>query len=162
MSHTEFVILLQMIDLSFFISDPPHLLKTLRNSLKSSTHGQSTRYMWNDEYNILWNHISDLFYEDLEYGMHLLPNITLEHINLTSYSKMNVRLAAQVLSTTVSKVLKEFAPSYTAGTSKYCQYINNFFDCLNVRVPNAIELIKDGKVVNKKMGRLLTRRWEGC
>ena len=63
---------------------------------------------------------------------------------------MNVRLAAQVLSTTVSKVLKEFAPSYTAGTSKYCQYINKFFDCLNVRVPNAIELIKDGKVVNKK------------
>ena len=118
--------------------------------------------MWNDEYNILWNHISDLFYEDLEYGMRLLRNITLEHINLTSYSKMNVRLAAQVLSTTVSKVLKKFAPSYAAGTSKYCQYINHFFDCLNVRVPNAIELIKDGKVVNKKMGRLLTRRWEGC
>ena len=100
------------------------------------------RYMWNDEYN--------LFYEDLEYCMHLLPNITLEHINLTSYSKMNVRLAAQVLSSTVSNILSEFAPSYTAGTSKYCEYINNFFDCLNVRVPNAIELIEDGKLVNKK------------
>ena len=103
-----------------------------------------------DEYNILWNHVSDLFYEDLEYGMHLLPNITLEYINLTSYSKMNVRLAAQVLSSTVSNVLREFAPNYTAGTSKYCEYINNFFDCLNVRVPNAIELIEDGKLVNKK------------
>ena len=76
---------------------PPSSTKTLRNSLKSSTHGQSIRYMWNDEYNILWNHISDLFYEDLEYGMHLLPNITLEHINLTSHSKMNVRLAAKFL-----------------------------------------------------------------
>ena len=71
---------------------------------------------------------------------------------------MNVRLAAQVLSSTVSNVLREFAPSYTAGTSKYCEYINHFFDCLNIRVPNAIEIIEDGKLVNKKMGRLLTRR----
>ena len=106
--------------------------------------------MWNAEYNILWNHISDIFYEDLEYGMHLLPNITLEHINLTSYSKMNVRLAVQVLSSTINNVLREFAPSYTVGTSKYCEYINNLLDCLNVCVPNAIELIEDGKVVNKK------------
>ena len=109
MSLTEFIILLQMTDLLFSSlppppPPPPHLLKTLHNSLKSSTR-QSIRYMWNDEY-IFWNHISDSCYEDLEFGMHLLPNINLEHINLTSYSKMNVILAAQVLSSTVSNVLR--------------------------------------------------------
>ena len=134
----------------FFISDPPHLLKTLRNSLKSSTHGQSVRYLWNDGFTIAWNHISDMFYEDLECGLHLMPKVSLEHINLTSYSKMNVRLAAQVLSSTVSNVLREFAPSYTIGTANFCQIINTLFDCLNVRVPNTVKLFDDkGNVINK-------------
>ena len=134
----------------YFISDPPHLLKTLRNCLKSSAHGQTTRYMWNDGFHILWNHISDLFYEDLECGLHLLPKLTVDHINLTSYAKMNVRLAAQVLSSTVSNVLKDFAPSYTAGTAKFCEMVDNFFDCLNVPVPNTVKLLEDGLTVNKK------------
>ena len=55
---------------------------------------------------ILWNHISDFFYEDKECGLHILPNLSNEHIKLAPYSKMNVRLASQVLSSTVSKVLK--------------------------------------------------------
>ena len=38
------------------------------------------------------------------------PKITTEHINLTPYSVMNVRLAAQVLSTSVSTALKTFGP----------------------------------------------------
>ena len=63
----------------YFISDPPHLLKTLRNSLKSSTHSHSVRHLWNDGYEILWNHISDLYYEDLECGLHLMPNVALQH-----------------------------------------------------------------------------------
>lgn len=97
----------------FFISDPLYLVKTLRNSLKSSCQG-GARYMWNDGYDILWSHITSLYYEDLESGLHLMPKITLDHLNLTSYSKMNVHLAAQVLSTTVSNVLKEFGPRNAA------------------------------------------------
>ena len=54
---------------------------------------------------ILWNHIYDIFYEDRECGVHILPKLSHEHEKLTPYSKMNVRLAAQVLSSTVSKVL---------------------------------------------------------
>ena len=57
---------------------------------------------------------NSLYYEDLESGLHLMPKITLDHLNLTSYSKMNVHLAAQVLSTTVSNVLKEFGPGNAA------------------------------------------------
>ena len=41
--------------------------------------------------------------------LHILPKLSNEPIKLTSYSKMNVRLAAQVLSS-VSKVLLAYSP----------------------------------------------------
>ena len=32
----------------YFISDPPHLIKTARNCLSNSGAGRCTRYMWNN------------------------------------------------------------------------------------------------------------------
>jgi len=87
----------------WFICDPPHLLKTARNCLLSSCHGGS-RHMWKYGFDILWNHISNIYYEDLECGLKLLPKLTRDHVHLNSYSKMNVRLAAQVLSSSVGNV----------------------------------------------------------
>ena len=49
-----------------------------------------------------WNHISKLFYDDVDCGLHLVQKLTNDHINLSSFSVMNVRLAAQVLSESVS------------------------------------------------------------
>ena len=46
----------------YFISDPPHLLKTARNCLYHSGNGRQTRYMWNNEKYLLWQHISHVFY----------------------------------------------------------------------------------------------------
>ena len=57
---------------------------------------------------LLSNHIVDIFYEDRECGLLLLPEITYEHIKLTSYSIMNVKLAAQVLRSTVINVLSNY------------------------------------------------------
>ena len=79
-------------------------MKTAQNCLYNSGKGRYTRYMWQNGIFILWNHISDIFYEDRECGLHIFPKLTNEHIKLTPYLKMNVRLAAQVLSSTVSKV----------------------------------------------------------
>ena len=45
---------------------------------------------------------------------------------------MRVRLAAQVVSDTVGKVLNEFGPPEAAGTAQFCLMMDNFFDCLNV------------------------------
>ena len=117
----------------YFISAPPHLIKNLRNSLLSSGYGRSARLMWNAGYDILWKHITDIFYEDLECGLHLLPKVTNDHINLTSYSKMNVRLATQVLSSSVSNVIKKISTPGAAGTATFCEMADNFFDCMNVR-----------------------------
>ena len=57
---------------------------------------------------IIWNHIADISYEDRECGLHILPKLSYEHIKLTAYLIMNVKLAAQVLSSTVSKTLTSY------------------------------------------------------
>ncbi len=71
--------------------------------------------MWNG-CDMIWKHISALYYADLDQGLHQLPKITPDHINLTSFSKMKVNLAAQVFSGTVALARRRF-----------------YIDCLNVR-----------------------------
>ena len=81
--------------------------------------------------------------EDLECGLQLCPKITLDHIHLTPYSRMNVRLAAQVLSESVSTALLEFGPPDAKASAEYCLMFDKYFDCMNVR--NSIETITKRK-----------------
>ena len=117
----------------YFIFDQPHLVKTGRNCLANSGDGKPTRLMWNNGRFLMWNHISKLFYEDQECGLHLFPKLTLDHIKLTPFSKMNVRLAAQVLSSTVSKILLQYGPPEAKETARYCEMMDSFFDIVNIR-----------------------------
>ena len=84
---------------------------------------------------LLWNHIADIFYEDQECELHILPKLFIEHIKLTPYSIMKVKLAAQRqrLSSTVSKVLLNDGPPEAAGTAKFCSLKDMFFDIMNIR-----------------------------
>ena len=65
------------------------------------------------------NHISKLFHDDLDCGSHLVPKITNEHIPLTPFSVMNVRLAAQVLSESVFQALRTYGPHGAIGIATY-------------------------------------------
>ena len=76
----------------YFFADSPHLIKTARNCLYNSGSGSCSRYMWNDGKYLLWRHIADLHYSDQEFPLHALPKLTLDHIVLTSYSKMKVMI----------------------------------------------------------------------
>ena len=81
----------------FFMCDQPHILKTARNNIvHSGFDSKFSKLLWNNGHYITWSHIYNLMTEDLECGLQLCPKITSEHINLTSFSVMNVRLAAQV------------------------------------------------------------------
>ena len=46
---------------------------------------------------------------------------------------MKVRLAAQVLSSSVAAVLRTFYPEEKSATAEFCDKVDQFFDCLNVR-----------------------------
>ena len=43
--------------------------------------GGCNRFMWNGGMLLIWNHIADIFHEDRECGLHILPKLTFEHIN---------------------------------------------------------------------------------
>ena len=89
--------------------------------------------MWNG-CDMIWNHISTLYYADLNQDLHQLPKLKPDHINFTSFIKMEFILAAQVLSNTMALALQRFYPEEEAKeTARFCKMINTFFDCLNVR-----------------------------
>ena len=62
----------------------------------------------------------------IECGLHVLPKLSNKHIKLTPYSKMNVRLTAQVLSSTVSKVLLAYGPPEATETAHFCSVMDCF------------------------------------
>ena len=112
----------------FFIADQPHLLKTARNCLANSGSGTMSRYMWNNGFHLLWSHIAQMFHDDLLCGLQLFPKLTYDHIRLTSYSKMNVKLAAQVLSSTVGKTINQYGSPEFVETARFCCMMDSFFD----------------------------------
>ena len=89
--------------------------------------------MWNNGNYLLWNHILDIYNQDLENQLHLLPRLTAGHVHLTSYSVMRVNLAVQVLSQTMSTVLSTYGSPGHKGTAEFCLKMNKFFDCTYVR-----------------------------
>ena len=117
----------------YFFADSPHLMKTSRNCLYNSGSGSCSRYMWNNGHHLLFRHIADLFYSDQDFALHSLPKLTLDHITLASYSKMKVKLAVQVLSNSVAIALRESGKEEVLGTAMFCEMMNRFFDCTNVR-----------------------------
>ena len=117
----------------YFFSDAPHLMKTARNCISNSGSGRCTRYMWNADKFLIWQHFAQIYHEDLDNGLKVLPRITEQHINLNSYSCMTVKFAVQVLSNTMSTVLNLHGPPDASETAKFCKMLDAFFDCLNVR-----------------------------
>ena len=101
--------------------------------MKLSSEFPFFQYLWNDGFNLLWSHISRLYYENLDFGLKLVPEKKYEHINLTPYSVMNVKLAAHVLSETVGKVLLVTGSAEVAVTANLYLMMDKFFECLNVR-----------------------------
>ena len=117
----------------FFFPDACHLIKIARNCLYNSGSGSRSRLMWNNGSYLLFRHIADLFYSNQEFALHVFPKLSLDHIVLTPYSKMKVKLATQVLSRSVAIALEESDNEEVLGTAQFCRMMNDLFDCTNVR-----------------------------
>ncbi|KAJ8050298.1 hypothetical protein HOLleu_03442 [Holothuria leucospilota] len=92
--------------------------------------------MWNGGQHLMWEHLVRLYYIDMDSSLKILPKTTYEHIQLTPYSKMRVSLAAQVLSSTMDIALKKYGGEQAAAKAKFCELVDAFFDCSNVRSTN--------------------------
>ena len=114
----------------YFISDPPHLVKTVRNNLSSSGSGKNTKLLWKDGQHLLWRHIVDLYRRDIDSVLRR-TKLPADHIHLNPHSVMNVRLAAQVLSHQVGSVMQQYGTPGSQVTTKFILLMDRFFDCLN-------------------------------
>lgn len=101
----------------YFFSDAPHLIKTTRNCVHNSGSGRCSQYLWNDGSYILWQHITEMFFQDAENGLKLLPKLMYDHVTLNSYSVMRVNLAVQILSASVAAILTNFGPPEAQATA---------------------------------------------
>ena len=90
--------------------------------------------MWNDGKYLLWKYVTRIHFMYAESPLKVLSKITYDHIILTPYLVMSVDLAAQILSSTMTSVLNHHGGNELSHTSKYCNIIDQFFDCMNVRI----------------------------
>lgn len=117
----------------FFISDPPHLLKTARNCFANSDAHSKTRSLWNGK-TISWKHVVKLYEDHCEQTeLRLCPKLTRNHLYLTSFSKMRVSLAAQILSATVANGLQMIYGDAVSSTVEFVRILNKWFDIMNVK-----------------------------
>ena len=65
--------------------------------------------------------------------MHILPKLTCDHTKLTPYLLMNVKLAAQVLSSTIFRMLSQYGLPEASGIARFCILMDAFFDIMNIR-----------------------------
>ena len=93
----------------YFISYLLHLNKAATIFLSNSGSNSYTNYIWNDGM-YMYGAMLQIFYEDKNCRLPILPKLSNEHIKLMSYSKINIKLAAQILSLSVSKILTSYGP----------------------------------------------------
>ena len=98
-------------------------MESAQHGLYNSVKGSYTLCMWNNGMFILWNYICAIFYEDRECCLHILSKLSKEHIKLIPCSKMNVRLAAQLLSS-ASRILLAYGPPEASEIARFCSLMD--------------------------------------
>ena len=122
----------------FFFSDPPHLIKKLRNNLYSSgqkaEHQRYTRtLLFNDSY-ILWNHVYAVYQRESRRHLYV-TDLRKAHVTIDSVSKMRVKLAVHTLSEKVAAEMEECDEEATVETRKYIKACAKFWNIFNDPTP---------------------------
>ena len=120
----------------FVIADPCHMLKLARNAL-----AHLGTIIDNEGGKIQWEHFQQLYILQEQKGLKMGNKLSPNHIKFEKH-KMNVRLAAQTLSSSVADAI-EFLdigmknPKFqnSSGTVKFIRTIDRLFDMLNSRSP---------------------------
>lgn len=111
--------------------DIPHLLKSVRNNLKNS--GFTT-----EDGVVLWDYIVKFFEFDKQRELKIAPKLTNLHFDLPGFSKMNVKLAAQIFSHSVATGMDFCSEMFycegenpSEATIKFIETMDNLFDTFN-------------------------------
>ncbi|XP_034236665.1 uncharacterized protein LOC117642519 isoform X2 [Thrips palmi] len=116
----------------YFISDPPHLIKTIRNCFAKSGQGKKcTRLLTKNKQYIVWKTIERLYLSEVQNTLRRAYKLTSQNVYLNSYTCMRVNYAVQVLSNTVGQDLKDKKWPGTEETVNFILNCDKFFDNLN-------------------------------
>lgn len=113
----------------FFFSDPPHLIKKLRNNLYSSGHKSEhpryTRSLFLRDKYILWDHIYSVYKRETQRHLYV-TDMRKAHVTIDSVSKMRVKLAVDTLSLKVAQEMEACDKKTTEETRKYITMCQTF------------------------------------
>ncbi|XP_034245722.1 uncharacterized protein LOC117647860 [Thrips palmi] len=118
----------------YFISDPPHLLKTIRNCLYNSGRKKCRELKKNGE-TMKWSTIVQLYKWKSKQTVKKLFKLTAPCVFLNSWSRMKVALAARVLSQSVHsaeaiKTKKDDLAPYTSPNDHRFEKLMKFLEYL--------------------------------
>lgn len=90
---------------------------------------------------VSWQYIRELYFLEQDSGLKAALKLTLRHIFITPWSKMSVRLAAQVFSHSVAAALRTAIEvgdisADARKTADFIGHMNRLFDNLNSRIAN--------------------------
>ena len=117
----------------FFMFDPPHLIKSIRNGL-------SKGFMFENN-KVSMEVIQKCYDIKSNSKLPLAPKLNIKHIQLKSFSKMRVNLACELLSNSVALgietlVIVKLIEGDALYTSHFCKFFNNLFDIFNSSLSN--------------------------
>jgi len=121
----------------YFFFDPPHLLKNIRNNLK--TYNAFFKDSEGKEIYASWAHIIQFFELDSSNLTRVAPKLTWDHIHGPPVTHMNVAMAAQVLSRSVAGGIRQavadgLMEKEALGTALFIEMMNDLFDSFNSKI----------------------------
>ena len=110
---------------TFFSSVMFHILelKTAGNNLENSHGNLNSKTPVRNGMSISWSHIVSTVEEDKSHSLTRLPRIKEEHIHLSPQLRMRVKLAAQVLSTSMANALQMRDIPAMQETATFCRML---------------------------------------
>ena len=131
----------------FFFSDPPHLIKKLRNNIRSSGFKEKnrryTRTLHLDGKYILWDHIYSVYLRGIKRHLYV-TDIRKAHVEIDRISKMRVKLAVETLSTKVANEMEACEKDATEQTRRYIRICEKFWKAFNDLRP--LNTVDDGRI----------------
>ena len=161
----------------FYLFDPPHLIKAIRNNLMKYNF-QFGKFVAS------WKDIRILYEKDSVLSIRCCPKLTDKHLNPNGFQKMKEKLATHVISHTVAAAILTYVslnalPPSATGTAEFLLKFDEIFDSLNSSnlnspephrramsassvhkefIPQAINFVQSLKVMNVATGEDVTNK----
>jgi hypothetical protein len=131
----------------FYIFDPPHLLKSTRNNLFKYP------FHFSEKKVAKWDVIKEFYIEDKKQSFRQCPKLEDKHIYLPIFSKMKVKLAAQIFSHSLAVGLdthcrlsnKKIDKTAYKDTAEFVENFNNIFDLVNSNDTNLCKITETAR-----------------